>query len=212
MSDACVTQRIRHHEKQENDMQRSTLFLILAGFASASAFAQTSTAGNAGTGEATASTIDRLEKQAGNDVKYVCGGVGSDEVASLKDAASDYDLMMTFAASTGAYIADVDVEIADARGRTVLDVNCDGPIMLVDLPSDGRYRVRAEAEGRMLTRSAQVSERGNVQRLRMAWPVQTVDMGLSPSARPESTGAGMTGSGASGGEDAAEDSSGAEAR
>lgn len=183
-------------------MRISTRFLILAGFASTTAFAQSSPAdSNTGTGDSTASPIAQLEQRTDNDVKYVCGGIGSDEVASLKQAASDYDLMMTFAASTGEYIADVDVEIADARGRPVLNVTCDGPIMLVDLPRDGRYRVRAEAEGRTLTRSAQVSERGNVQRLRLAWPVQTVDMGLSPTAGPQPSGAGMTGSGSSGGED-----------
>jgi len=194
-------------------MQRSTLFLILAGFASTTALAQPSphSSGAAG-GESLSSTVARLEKQTENDVKYVCGGVGIDEVASLKDAASDYDLMMTFAASTGAFIADVNVEIADARGKSVLKVNCGGPIMLVDLPRDGRYRVRAEAEGRTLTRSAQVSERGSVQRIRMAWPVQTVDMGSSPAARPDPSAAGMSSSGASGDTGAAEGSAGAGTR
>lgn len=189
-------------------MQRSKRFLILAGFASTVAFAQSSTEGSsADTGDTETSPIARLEKQTENDVKYVCGGIGTEEVAGLKDAASNYDLMMTFAASTGAFIADVDVEIADARGRPVLNVTCDGPIMLVDLPRDGRYRVRAEAEGRTLTRTAQVRERGSVQRIRMAWPVQTVDMGLSPSASPEPPGTGMTGSGSSAGESAGDSSS-----
>lgn len=191
-------------------MQRSIRFLLLAGFASATAFAQSpQDSTRAGTGDSMASTVARLEKQTENDVKYVCGGIGREEVASMKDAASNYDLMMTFAASTGAFLADVGVEIADAKGNPVLNVNCDGPIMLVDLPKDGRYRVRAEAAGRTLTRSAQVSERGNVQRIQMAWPVQVVDMGLSPGQQP--SGSGMTSSGSSG-EGATEGSSGTEAR
>jgi hypothetical protein len=180
-------------------MQRSTLFLILAGFASTAAFSQpSSNSSGVGSGDSLSATVARLEKQTENDVKYVCGGIGIDEVASLKDAASNYDLMLTFAASSGAFIADVDVQIADARGRPVLNVTCNGPIMLVDLPRDGRYRVRAEAEGRTLTRSAQVSERASVQRIRMAWPVQTVDMGLSPSAGTDPSAGRMTSSGSGG--------------
>lgn len=163
------------------------------------------------TDDLTASTIARLEKQTDNDVKYVCGGIGINEVASLKDAASNYDLMMTFAASTGEYLANVDVEIADARGKPVLSANCDGPIMLVDLPKDGRYRVRAEAEGRTLTRTAQVREQGKVQRLRLAWPVQVVDMGIPPGATPQASGSSMTGSGSSGSE-SAPNASGVQAR
>jgi hypothetical protein len=179
-------------------MQRSKyFFLVLAGVASATAFAQSAPESGVA-GAASPSTAAGPEPRIENDVKYVCGGIGTDEVASLQDAAKDYDLMMTFAASTGAFLADVDVEIADARGRSVLNVTCDGPIMIVDLPRDGRYRVRAETGGRTLIRTAQVRERGNVQRIRMAWPVQTVDMGISPSTRPDQTDAGATGSGSSG--------------
>lgn len=181
-------------------MRRSKRFIfILAGVATATVFAQATSDGRkSATDERPASPLAGLEQRTEDGVKYVCGGVGSDEAATLKAAASKYDLMMTFAASTGAYLADVGVTIADARGRSVLDVMCDGPILLVDLPKDGRYRVRAEAEGRTLTRSAQVRERGNVQRIRMAWPVQTVDMGLTPAMREQQTGAGTTSSGSDG--------------
>lgn len=184
-------------------------FLILAGFASAAAIAQSSSERDTAAADETAasSPIAQLEQRTESGVKYVCGGVGADEAASLKKAASNYDMMMTFAASTGAYLADVNVEIDDARGSSVLNVTCDGPIMLVDLPSDGNYRVRAETGGKTLIRSAQVRDRGDVQRIPMAWPVQVVDMGISPAARPEQAGAGATGSGTSG-EGASESRSG----
>ncbi|GAB3551715.1 hypothetical protein GCM10027343_36330 [Noviherbaspirillum agri] len=173
-------------------MHRSKYFLfLLAAFGSATAVAQSS-------GGAPNTTVAALEQQTENGVKYVCGGIGRDEVASLERAASDYDLMMTFAASNGAYLADVDVAIADARGRTVLNVTCDGPILLVDLPARGNYRVEAEAEGRTLTRTARVDQRGPAQRIRLAWPVQTVDMGLTPGMQVEQD-TGRTSSGASGG-------------
>ena len=78
---------------------------------------------------------------------FVCGGVAQDEQQAIKAQARQHDLMLTFAISTGAYLADVDVQIRDSRGATVLDVRCDGPIMLVDLPSDGTFRVSATVNG-----------------------------------------------------------------
>lgn len=181
-------------------MQRSKyFFIILAGLASATSVAQTSS-------EEPDTTLASLEQLTENGVKYVCGGIGSDEAAHLQRAASGYDLMMTFAASTGAYLADVDVTISDSRGRAVLNVTCDGPILLVDLPNRGNYRVEAEAEGRTLTRTARVEQRGSAQRIRMAWPVQTVDMGLTPGMQMEQ-GADRTSSGASGGDGASGGSS-----
>ena len=42
--------------------------------------------------------------------------------------------------------ATVDVEIRSGE-RLVLQGRCEGPLMLVDLPSDGSYEVRARAPG-----------------------------------------------------------------
>ena len=82
-----------------------------------------------------------------NGITYVCGGVGKDEADRMKQAARDYDLMVTFATKKGAYLSDAQVAIDDARGRPLLTTTCDGPIMLVDLPKGGRYHVRSEMEG-----------------------------------------------------------------
>ena len=82
-----------------------------------------------------------------NGITYVCGGVGSDEAERMKRAAREYDLMLTFATKTGSYVSDVNVDIADTRGHSLLNTTCDGPIMLVDLPKGGRYHIRGESEG-----------------------------------------------------------------
>lgn len=78
---------------------------------------------------------------------FVCGGVGVDEQQAMKAQAASHDVMLTFATSGGAYMADVAVKIQDARGAAVLDATCGGPIMLVDLPGPGTYRVTASAAG-----------------------------------------------------------------
>lgn len=77
---------------------------------------------------------------------HVCGGIGVGEQQRMKAEAASHDLMLTFAASSGAYLADIAVQIRDRRGASVLDVTCGGPIMLVDLPA-GTYRITARAAG-----------------------------------------------------------------
>lgn len=139
-----------------------------------------------------------------NGVTYLCGGVGDEESAYMKQtAARDYDLMMTFAERTGSYVANVDVSIKDARGRTVLETTCDAPIMLVDLPSGGNYRIHADAGGRAIDRSAAVKGgRGHARQVTFVWPAGTSaasSMGSDARGR-ESSGAGSYGTERFGGE------------
>jgi hypothetical protein len=111
-----------------------------------------------------------------NGVSYVCGGVGRDEVAYMKQQAGKYDMMLTFAARNGDYLADVDVEVKDARGNPVLQTRCDAPMMLIDLPQGGTYRVHAETGGYSLNRTAHVNagrSKQRVARVAMVWPQST---------------------------------------
>lgn len=110
----------------------------------------------------------------------------------MKQAALDYDLMVTFAASNGAYLAGVNVDIADARGQSLLKIRCDAPIMLVDFEKSGNYRISADSNGHILTRSAQVQSGGKVRSVAMAWPVKLVDMGPDP-ALPNEQSSGSSG-------------------
>jgi hypothetical protein len=120
-------------------------------------------------------TVSALTPKTENGVSYLCGGIGQDEAAQMKQAARDHGLMLTFAARNGSYLADVNVDITDASGNTVLRTTCDGPIMLVDLPKAGNYRIRAEAGGYTLTRTARVAPAGHAKSLVMAWPQQAVE-------------------------------------
>jgi len=58
----------------------------------------------------------------------------------------DHPLALLFARSSGAYLADVDVMVKDAKGGTALAMRASGPVCLVDLPA-GRYTVEAASEG-----------------------------------------------------------------
>jgi hypothetical protein len=99
---------------------------------------------------------------------YRCGGVGQDEQQRMKAEAPQHDALLTFAVATGAYLADVDVRISDSKGVVVLEGKCDGPLMLVDLPGHGSYRVAATAKGK--TQSKTVAIGNKPARAVFVWP------------------------------------------
>lgn len=117
------------------------------------------------------------QPQIQGDVTWVCGGIGAEEAEHMKEQARGYDLMLTFAARDGAYLADVDVEISNAQGESLLRTRCDAPIMLVDLPERGRYRLQADAGGVAVKRTVRISDRQSlpVAAIVMSWPQQLAE-------------------------------------
>ncbi len=110
-----------------------------------------------------------LETHKAGAASYVCGGVGAGEQQAIKSEAGKHDMMLTFAVSSGAYLADVDVDVKDAKGAVVLSAKCEGPIMLVDLPSKGTWRVTAQANGQTRQKTVKTG-RGHVARATFVWP------------------------------------------
>jgi hypothetical protein len=105
-----------------------------------------------------------------NGITFLCGGIGLDETDRMKREARNYDLVLTFAARNGSYLADINVDIEDARGQSLLTTTCEGPMMLVDLPKNGNYRIRAETGGHALTRTVQVRNTQPGKAVNMIWP------------------------------------------
>jgi len=116
-----------------------------------------------------ADTPINLEPHKAGAASYVCGGVGFDEQQAIKSDARKHDLMLTFAETTGAYLADVDVQIANTKGGVVLSAKCDGPIMLVDLPGSGSWRVTAQVNGQTRQRTISAGSRRPAQAV-LTWP------------------------------------------
>lgn len=106
--------------------------------------------------------------------RYLCGGIGKEEADDLRQQAQDYDLMLTFTAHDRSYLADVGIEIRDEKGRSMLQTRCDGPILLVDLPQSGSYRIRAEANHQPLSRTVTVprKKRSEAESIVLSWPAQ----------------------------------------
>jgi len=75
-------------------------------------------------------------------VRYLMGGVGSDERESMEILAADYNVKFVFAERSGDYIADVSVVIDDLHGKSLAHVVTNGPWLYLML-SPGSYRVKA---------------------------------------------------------------------
>lgn len=212
-------------------MKTLTALLAALGLMSQAAFAQVSTSSPTGTstdlssgatnGMRSGSGTDAgmpetavLQPKTQGDVTYLCGGVGTEEVAYMKTQAKDYDMMLTFATRKGDYLADVNVNIADAKGNSVLQTNCDGPIMLVELPRSGTYHVHADTAGYQQDHTIKVStgRSARVATAVMSWPQQVAETPATGETATGSSGTpqGVTGSGA-GGSSGTSDTSGGEA-
>jgi hypothetical protein len=98
---------------------------------------------------------------------FRCGGVGNEDQQRMKAEAGQHDLMLTFATASGAYQADVDVEITSG-GKVVLQGRCNGPLMLADLGGKGTYQVKAVSNGRELRKSVTLA--GKPTRVTFTWP------------------------------------------
>lgn len=111
------------------------------------------------------------EAKTQNGISYLSGGIGSDQVTAMQEAATDYSLMLTCSVqNTGEYLADVKVSITDKSGAVVLDTVTEGPILLVKL-SPGQYHLSADSAGTVVNKTVQIGS-GHTVKLNLSWPSQ----------------------------------------
>lgn len=100
---------------------------------------------------------------------HASGGIGDDDPLAL--IAGDYNLQLVFAArGSGEYLADVEVLIADASGRTQLETLSPGPLFYVRLPP-GSYRITVSYGGQRLHRQVGIGDHRR-QSLHFYWPAE----------------------------------------
>jgi hypothetical protein len=140
----------------------------------------------------------RLQPQTENGITYLCGGVGEEQASYMKQQKGDYDLMLTFATRTGEYLADVDVGIKDAKGKQILNTTCGGPMLLVNLPRSGTYRVEAQAEDYSLRKTVKVKSKGQTRSVVMHWPNEESTEGVASVGSDQQAGSSGSSEGQSG--------------
>ena len=94
--------------------------------------------------------------QTQDGITYVSGGIADDWQQAMEAQRGQYNLHLLFAqVGTGAYFANVPVEITDSSGRTVLSAVSQGPFFYARL-QPGSYRVTATHAGQAITKTAYV--------------------------------------------------------
>ena len=103
----------------------------------------------------TASADNNAVVQNAGNVTYVSGGVGLESLDQLASISRDFNLKLVFALNSGAYLSDVQVEIVDRKGQTIVDATSDGPWFMAKLPT-GNYQVIATVAGKTEKRQVAV--------------------------------------------------------
>ena len=99
--------------------------------------------------------------------KFACGGVGQGEQEKFKSDAAAHDALVTFATPGGAYLAGADVKVSTADGKVLAQGRCEGPLMLLDVPKPGHYRIEAAYGGQVQHKDAQLGSKNT--RLSFIW-------------------------------------------
>jgi len=100
-------------------------------------------------------------------IRYVSGGIGANERDELNALSHQFNLRLLFAMQAGNYLADVQVNIMDARGETVFSAKSEGPWFFVQLPP-GVYTVDVDAMGRTQGQTVRIGG-GRQSRLNFFW-------------------------------------------
>ena len=104
-------------------------------------------------------------------LKWMSGGIGKDQADAMRAIAPRYNVRLIMAQArkpSAAFLAAVPVTITDAKGRVLLNIKTDGPFLFLQLPP-GRYSVKGEVAGQVLSRPFSVKSKG-AQQIALIWP------------------------------------------
>jgi hypothetical protein len=120
-------------------------------------------------------------------VRFVAGGVGMEERAALDAMRAEFNVRLTFAVKgTGAYLADVEVAVSDAKGASVLKTLATGPKVYAQL-APGAYSVTAVYSGKPQTRRLPVAAKGPTE-IAFYWDDPSAAEGKEKDWEPERRG------------------------
>ena len=108
-----------------------------------------------------------LQVREDRGIRYVSGGIGVSEREELNALADQFNLRLLFAVQAGNYLADIRVNITNARGETVLNAKSEGPWFFAQLPP-GAYTVDVDAMGRTQGQPVRINS-GRQSRLNFFW-------------------------------------------
>lgn len=113
-------------------------------------------------------TADNLSERYDHGIAYITGGVGLDEVATLRGIASRYSMRTQFASVSGESLSGVLLSLRKMDGTLVFSATSDGPYLYAKMPP-GSYRMTARSEGVERRRTVTVPGRGGISII-LTWP------------------------------------------
>ena len=183
-------------------LKTRTVLVLVAAFASSSAWAQqagSSTAANKGTdhppgvvtgGSAqTGIALHSDSARTNASVPAISGGVSLNARDNMRTQERDANIKLVFALNTGNYISDVHVKVVNSKGEVVIDDTSNGPWMLAKLPS-GSYTATATFNGKVVTQ--RFSAGSGLRTAQFRWPASAEGTG---SADAEAAGGQILGTG-----------------
>lgn len=109
-------------------------------------------------------TPQAVQSHSAGGVTFASGGVGDEGKAAMHAIESGYNLRLLFAVQgSGEFLANVRVRLVDRNGNTLVDTVADGPYFFANL-APGTYEVVVMGQGRVITRSVDISGTGAISR------------------------------------------------
>jgi hypothetical protein len=109
-----------------------------------------------------------------NGIQYITGGVGHDEVLSMRTHAKNFSLNLMFSEGlAGQAVTDVNVNIYDENSTLVFRVKGAKPLLYVNLPT-GTYTILANNSGAKLRHKINITE-GSSQKVILNWKNEALD-------------------------------------
>lgn len=105
-------------------------------------------------------------------VNYVTGGIGDDERAAIEAARKNYNVHVTSASVSGAFVEDAKVVITDKDGTSLLDVKA-GPLLYVQLPA-GTYTLKATHGEQVKTQKIVITKKKPNATVHLGWKIPAV--------------------------------------
>lgn len=98
------------------------------------------------------------QTQLENQIKFIQGGVGSDESDAIKLDAKNWPLLLEFSKRNGnqsEWVSDVSVVINNSTGSKVFEYKINGPMLLIDL-KPGKYAIESSFENQKIVTNLNV--------------------------------------------------------
>jgi len=123
---------------------------------------------------ANASDLPTVQQQGG--IEYLSGGIGLEESTAIDAESRKWPLTLLFSAKRwqrSVYTADAKVSLRDGHGKLLLQMQADGPFLLLRLVP-GIYVVEATLNGKVLQQRI-VLKKGEPARVVFVWPEVPTD-------------------------------------